>query len=136
MLFLRYWQPILSAIAAFAISYVLHSAVMMITKAKHEAEIASVQKALKDEFAKEIKKTEDNSRAYQSKVYNLNKLLDNLKRVHAGRCVYVQTPSGSSDSTSSGNLNVRGIDANTLIEYGGKCEQLRLQLISLQDYLR
>ena len=102
---------------------------------RHGIEKASIQRELEAKFTEQKLKSEGSSREYQKQVHSLNKLLDNVKRVHTGQCVYVTTPSGSSNGAGTGNVNVRRVDANTLIDYGGKCERLRLQLISLQGWL-
>jgi len=126
------------AVAAFALSFLLHTVDVNRIESNHRAEMAKQKTDLETAFAADKKLTEENSRAYQKQVSNLTRKLADAKRLLPSRCVVPvtgQASGGNRGATGGINARLDGVSSDALIDYAGECERYRLQVISLQDFI-
>jgi hypothetical protein len=133
------WVQIVGgAVAAFALSWLLHT-VDVNRIDKNWQEKLDTQKAETEAAClKDKKLTEENSREYQSKLSDLAGKLAAVKRVQPARCVVpVAGKAGGGDATAPANVNagLDGVGTDSLFSFAGECEQYRIQVITLQDFI-
>ena len=137
MWLLANWKILTTATATLAICWMLHSLDVHRIEAKHDKEIISAKNALVAECNKAQAITKGISHDYQTKLASLNARLADAKRVHVNRCIAVQgATSAGYDGTATGAKPAgRNVGADRLIDYAGRAEKYRLQLISCQDFI-
>lgn len=135
---IKYWQVGAGALAAFAISWMLH--MIDVTRIennwrdKMEAAIADVAKACADSK----KLTEENDREYTKQIDDLGRKLAAAKRMQPTRCIVpVAGQAGVGDGRAAGDKLHRqnGVTSDALFDFAGECERLRVQVISLQSFI-
>lgn len=138
MILLRYWQPLLASIATACVAWMLHSLDVGRIENKNRTALAAQQTALEEKFASDKKLTEESSRDYQIQVDALNLKLVDVKRMRPNHCI---TPITGEADSSNGSSSIGkhggqdGVSTDALYEYAGTCERLRIQVISLQDFI-
>lgn len=124
-----------AVIALFSSGYYVSS---RIAESRQERALAAQELKLQAECAADKKLTEDNSHAYQTKVSALSRQLADARRMFSTKCIVPVTGEavgshGGAGTGEHGRQNA--VSAGTLIDYAGECEQYRLQVISLQEFI-
>lgn len=131
---IKYWQIIVGAVAAFIVSWLLHSAYVTGLKAIHESQLQDAVKKISAQYEEKRIKTEDLNRALLKDKAALNRLADNLKRVRQCDSVAITSKADSGGKPSAG-INARSVDAGTLIDYGRDCEAIRIEAVSMKEWI-
>lgn len=134
----RYWEVILAAIVTAATAWMLHSVDVQRIENKNRVALAAQQAALEESFAANNKITEESSREYESKINTLNIRLNNSKRMRENYCIVpIASPTNGGLGVASprGHVGSHGVPIEEFYDYAGTCEHLRLQVISLQDFI-
>lgn len=135
---LRYWEIVLAAIVTAAIAWMLHSLDVQRIESKNRAALATQQAALEEECALNKRITEESSREYESKINALNIRLNNSRRMRENYCIVPiagPTNGGLGVASSRGHVGSHGVPIEEFYDYAGTCERLRIQVISLQDFI-
>ncbi len=94
----------------------------------------SIEKACDDNK----KLTEENSRAYENQTADLTRKLADYRKLHPSRCVMPvagKATGSAGTAPTTEHVGQNGVNTDALIEYSGTCEKLRLQVISLQEFI-
>ena len=135
---LRYWEIILAAIVTAATAWMLHSVDVQRIESKNRAALATQQAALEEECASDKRITEESSREYESKINALSVRLNNSKRMRENYCIVpIASPTngGLGVAPAGGHVRSHGVPVEEFYDYAGTCERLRIQVISLQDFI-
>jgi len=136
--FIKYWEPILAALVTACTAWMLHSLDVKAIEEKNRLALAAQQANLEAKFALNRTITETSSLDYASKISALNTRLNDPERMRENYCVMPITSSPSSgigNPSSKGYAEPHGIPVERLYNYAGTCEHLRIQVISLQDFI-
>jgi hypothetical protein len=136
--FLSVWKLIVTFIATASIAWMIHSISLTHVENVHKSEMNIQAESLNKQCAKEKAITEGASNAYQKSLSDLNGRYNSL-RVQHSRCIAVsnaKTSCGSNASTTEQLHGENGITSEALYGFARDCEQVRLQLIGLQDFIR
>lgn len=125
------------AALAGLVMWALWSVNVATIKADYEAKLVRQAVAMREQFDKDVALSEGVSHEYQTKNAELARSLAKYKRMHGDSCVPVTPAPGRSDDTAAGGepTGQHGITVGPALEYGANCEQLRLQVIGLQDFI-
>jgi len=126
----------LGAIPTLVISIFLHNwDVNRLQKINDDKLAAQVQFDIK-QCADEKQITSNVGTDYENKINDLNDQLNKLRQ-QAPRIIYVTKPATGANAAGAKGINAEGngIDSSRFIEYGGKCEKLRLTVSGLQDFI-
>lgn len=124
--------------AALLVSWALHTLDVARIDAAWQKKLDNQKTELEAQCAEKVKLTEENSRDWQKKNFDLTRQLANLKRVYATACIVPVTgQTGGGDATGGIGEHARqnGVTVGPLLDYAGECEGYRLQVISLQDFI-
>lgn len=138
MFLLRYWEIIVAAIVTAATAWILHSMDVQRIESKNHAVLIAQQTALEEKCASEKKITEESSREYESKIDALNIRINDSKRMRENYCIVPiagPTNGGLGVASSRGHVGSHGVPIEEFYDYAGTCERLRIQVISLQDFI-
>lgn len=135
---INWLQIALGAVPAFVLSYVLHSAHVYYIKSQHEDAIKKTKETIVNDCNDKIEQVQEVNYDYQKKNHALNKYIDNTKRMYEGGVIRLHTnpTTASVDGAATGGINGRShvVTHQSLIEFAGACEQLRLRLSSVKDW--
>lgn len=132
------------ALLAGGLAFLLHSWDVNNIEDRHRKALDAQNTTLIAECEADKLITTEVSYDYQQKNRALNAQLAKLKRVHSQpACAPLQSagPAGGANGTPEGTLNAGpsggrgGLNVEWLYDYGAECEQYRLQLIGLQDFV-
>lgn len=135
---LNWFQVGGGALAAFALSWLLHTVDVGRIEAGQKKALTDQQTVLEKHCADDKQLTEENSRAYKNNMDILADRLIALKRVQPARCVMPvagETGGGPSSPFTDEHARPDGVSTDALLDYGADCERLRLQVISLQSFI-
>lgn len=141
-LLLRFWPYIAGGVAIVGLMLLISHWRSEAAKVPDlEKQIATLQTQLETERAqtKEDKQTTETIEVtYETRLANLNKLLDGLRQRPA-RCIMpaITTKTSGTTTTTAGKElpgGDAGITDTRLYEIAGRCEKERLKLLGLQDY--
>lgn len=126
---------VLTALVAFGV----HKLDVVRLEDKQIKALAAQQKQLVAACDKAQKITEEVSHDYQEQLYALGRQLDHLKRVRTtSQCVPTTGgPAGRDGTPTGGKLSgTHGVRTDWLYDYAAKAEQVRLQLIACQNFIK
>lgn len=139
MWLLENWKIVVAAAGTFALCLMLHKLDVSRIEAKHATEITRLRNAMTEACNQAQETTRKVSHEYQIQLGSLNSKLSAAQRLHNGKCVAVTlTPATGHDAAPAGKeLSGRdaGIAAGALIDIAGRCEKVRLQLKSCQQFI-
>lgn len=140
MWLLANWKVIVTAAGTFALCLMLHKLDVSRIEAKHEKQITSLRNAMTEACNQAQETTRKVSHEYQIQLGSLNSKLSAAQRLHDKRCVAVTlSPARGHDAGAAGKElsgGNAGIAAGAFIDIAGRCEKVRLQLKSCQQFIR
>ncbi len=133
------WKILAGAGLAFGLALMLHKLDVHRIEAKHAAEIVAVKAAALEECNKAQAITRKVSHDYQIKLDVLNTRIAVARRMYSGRCIAIQSHAAAGYDAASAGKELSGGNAGAsaegLIDLAGRCERVRLQLISCQSFV-
>lgn len=136
---MKNWQIVLTFILTASVAVFLHLFFGFINDAKRAEELETAKANLIHECNSKMQVTYEVSDEYQKKISALSRRVGELKRLHDNaKCVPVTTTTSGSNATSSrGEFSGQsGIRTDWIIDLGASCEDMRLKVIGLQDFIR
>lgn len=129
-------------IIGFIVSSILWGLVGIITIDHLDKKVATLMqlqvKADNLQCSADKRLTEGVSSDYQKKISDLNNQLA-LRRMQSPHCIVptaFRSPRTPAGAKSNKHDEKNGVNTASLYDFAGECEQHRLQLISLQDFIR
>ncbi len=139
MWLLANWKSVAAVIGTFALSWMLHTIDVNRIEAKQADEITHLRNAMTEACNVAQETTRKVSHDYQIQLSSLNSRLSAAQRLHNGKCVAVtlSAPAGHDAAPAGKELSGRntGVAAGYLIDFDGRCEKVRLQLKSCQQFI-
>lgn len=131
---------ILAAVALAGLLYVLNDAKNAACTIEKDSAVRAEAEKIAAQCDQEKKTTQEAYNALQKNTDSLNSRIAALKLRKPARCVPLQPskPAAQYDAPAAGEKPVgrdAGIDRGNLIDYAGKAEQYRLQLLSCQEFV-
>lgn len=121
-------------ISAFGLGWYVES---QLAESRLKEALAGLEKALVAQCTADKKITEDSSNAYQKKLADANRRLNDLKRLYSNTPIPLSAGEASRPHAATGGINAgqNGIAPAALFEYAAECETYRLNTIGLQDFI-
>lgn len=126
------------AIAAFALSWLLHTVDVDRIEAEQQAALTAQEEKLHAECANDKAITKGVDDDLQAKNTALTRRIGELKRVQPSTCIVpAPNPSVSGNAAPGGTVSAgaHGITTNALYDFAFDAERYRLQLIACQDFI-
>lgn len=135
MIFLKYWQPIVSAILTAVVAFGLHSLAIGFTQAHHDRELLEQRRNLEEKCAEDKAFLQKAGENYESKISVLNSRIRALSRVRP-TCIMPVTPGLNVATEGNQGFPIgNGISSEWLIQFAGRCEREAIKLDSLQEFI-
>lgn len=135
---LNNWKLLISFLAGFAVAWLIHMQTVHWAELKHEKALAAQVKADREICESSKRITSNVEQNYESQIATLSADLQRLRNTPT-KCVPVARTASKSDGATStkkpGNAD-GGITDIRLYEFAGECEQDRLKVIGLQDFIK
>lgn len=126
------------AVAAFALSFLLHTLDVHRIDAAWQIKLAAQKANIETKCADDKRLTEENSLEYENQINDLASKLAAAKRLRPSRCIVPATGQaavGNRAAAPNKYAGLDGINSDTLIDFAGECEHYRIQIKSLQGFI-
>lgn len=133
------WRVFLTFVLTASVAVFLHLFIGFIDEAERAEELATAKLELIHQCNAKMQVTYEVSDEYQKKISALNRRAGELKRMHDNaKCLPVTSTPSRSDATSPrGELSRQGgIRSDWFIDLGASCEDMRLRVVGLQEFIR
>lgn len=136
---LKNWQVLLTFFVTAGVAVFLHLFFGFIDDTKHAEELETAKLNVIHACQEKMQITYEVSDEYQKKITSLNRRVGQLKRMYdSAQCLPITTAASRPDAASSGTKlsGQGGIRTDWLIDLGASCEDMRLKVIGLQDFIK
>lgn len=130
------WIPIgIGAVAAFALSWLLHTVDVGFIEARHKTELTAQENALHEACDKDKAITKEANDELQNQVNIIARKLTAAKRVRSD-CIVPLASSPQPTPSGGEHAGTHGVTSDALFEYAADCETYRQQRITLEGFIK